>query len=393
VSDRRLASRDPQAFVDANLAVDVIDRYPYAILVQDREGRLLAHNRAAGRMLGRWVGLDAGSDVGCRILGCRRPGGRLRDVCLHERAVGHDGPLPEMRIDLPGGTGTEAAWATVVALPPDRELVVTELRPEVLSLPEPAGAPHWTAGPQLRVFVLGRTCVMNGDQLLEGRWINNRAGHILKFLVAERHHSVFSDEIIARLWPPAASPDTRGLRYFIHVLREQLEPGGSPNPPSSFIRATRGGYAVDTEHVWVDADAFEELVTAGLAAFEAKDDDGALELIRRGLELYRGEFLADEPYAEWAFRERDRLRQIASDGLRAVAELDERSGDLAAATAGLTRLAELEPFDVDVHRELLSLLLRRGRRSEALRRYETLRRRMLSTFDEALDFSLSELVS
>jgi DNA-binding SARP family transcriptional activator len=391
LSDHGRAEEGQRAFTDAGLALDLVDSYPHALLVQDSAGRLVAHNQAARRMLGDWQPLEIGASVGCRIIGCRRPGGRLRDVCLHERAANHDGPLPELRIDLPGGSGAEAAWATVAALAPGSDLIVTELRSEMVHPPEALGGPSWTAGPLLRIFVLGRTCVMNGDRVLGGRWIDNRAGHVLKLLVAERHRSVFSDEIVARLWPAAASPDTRGLRYFIHVLREQIEPEGSPNPPSSFIRSTRGGYALDTEHVWVDADAFEELVTAGLAAHEA-DDESAPELLRRGVELYRGEFLADEPYAEWAFPERDRLRDIASDGLRALAALDERAGDLLHATSTLTRLAELEPFDVDVHRELFVLLLRRGRRSEALRRYETLRRRMLSTFDEPLDFSLSQLI-
>jgi DNA-binding SARP family transcriptional activator len=380
-------------FLDADLAVDVFDAYPYAILIQDSDGLLLAHNRAASRLLGRWVPLEIGTDVGCRILGCRRPGGRLQGVCLHERALDdHGEALPPLRVDLPDGAGTERAVATVVAVRSARDVVVTELRRETAQVPDDPGDPDsWAGGgPQLRVFVLGRTCVMNGDQVLGGRWINNRAGHILKLLVAERHRSVFSDEIVGQLWPTASSPDTRGLRYFVHVLREQLEPDGSPNPPSSFVLATRGGYALDLRHVWIDADAFEELVTAGLAAYEA-EDPGAPELLRRGLDLYRGELLADEPYAEWAFAERDRLRDIASDGLRALAALDQQAGDLGQATAALTRLAELEPFDVDVHRELFGLLLRRGRRSEALRRYETLRRRMLSTFDEPLDFSLSQL--
>jgi DNA-binding SARP family transcriptional activator len=379
-------------FLDADLAIDVLDAYPYAILIQDADGLLLAHNRAASRLLGRWVPLEIGTDVGCRILGCRRPGGRLQGVCLHERALGdHGDALPALRVDLPDGAGTDRAVATVVAVRSARDVVVTELRRETAQVPDDPGDPDsWAGGPQLRVFVLGRTCVMNGDQVLGGRWIDNRAGHILKLLVAERHRSVFSDEIVGQLWPTSSSPDTRGLRYFVHVLREQLEPDGSPNPPSSFVLATRGGYALDLRHVWIDADAFEELVTAGLAAYEA-EDAGAPELLRRGLDLYRGELLADEPYAEWAFAERDRLRDIASDGLRALAALDQQAGDLGQATATLTRLAELEPFDVDVHRELFGLLLRRGRRSEALRRYETLRRRMLSTFDEPLDFSLSQL--
>jgi DNA-binding SARP family transcriptional activator len=381
-----------RTFTEAELAIDLVDRHPYAILVQDAAGQLVAYNQAAARMLDGRVALERGAPVGCSLLGCRAPGGRLEGICVHEIALRHDGPLPVLRVDLPEGAGPDVASATVAALTPVHDLVVTELRQEVsLLADERQGSPPWSPTPQLRVFVLGRTCVMNGDQVLEGRWINNRAGHILKLLVAERHRHVFSDEIISMLWPAASSPDKRGLRYFIHDLREQLEPGGSPDPPSSFVRATRGGYALDGENVWIDADAFEDLVTAGLAAAEADDDTGA-RLLRQGMDIYRGEFLADEPYAEWAFHERDRLRDIASNALRTLSAIDTRSGDLARASASLTRLTELEPFDVDVHRELFALLLRRGRRSETLRRYETLRRHMLSTFDEPLDFSLSQLI-
>jgi DNA-binding SARP family transcriptional activator len=131
-------------------------------------------------------------------------------------------------------------------------------------------------------------------------------------------------------------------------------------------------------------------VSDGCAA-AGDDDDRARDLIRDGIAMYRGDFLADEPYAEWALPERDRLRDLAGSALRILAEIETRQDDLARATATLIRLTELEPFDIDVHRELFALLLRRGRRSETLRRYETLRRRMLATFDEQLDFSLSQL--
>ncbi|HWH96636.1 MAG TPA: BTAD domain-containing putative transcriptional regulator [Baekduia sp.] len=376
--------------VDPQIAVDLFARHPAAIIVQDADGRVVAANAAATRLLGDAVTLAAGAPIGCSILGCRAPGTRLADVCVHELARRSDGPLPPLRVDLLAGARYDVVSAIVMALTDG--LVVTELRRDVGHLArERLGSPRWSAEPQLRLFVLGRTCVMNGDEVLEGRWINNRAGHILKLLVAERHRrSVFTDEIISVLWPPDASPDTRGVRYFIHELRDQLEPGGSVDPPSAFIRATRGGYALDTERVWIDADAFERLVTDGCRAAE-RDEDAARDLIRQGVALYRGDFLADEPYAEWALHERDRLRDLAAAGLRTLAAIETRAGALAAATGTLVRLAELEPFDADVHRELFGLLLRRGRRSEALRRYETLRRRMLSTFDEPLDFSLSQL--
>lgn len=393
MAQQRARGTDQRAIADSALALDVMDRYPYGILVQDGRGRLVAHNKAAQRMLGGWVRLAPACEVGCDVLGCHRAAGPLEDVCLHERAREHEGPLPELRIDLPRGADVEAAWVTVAALEPDRELIVTELRPGQRGDRRRRSEPHWTAGPRLRIFALGRTRVLSAESALEGRWLDNRAGHILKFLVAERHRSVYCDEIVERVWPTAGTPDTRGLRYFVHVLRARLEPRGSPNPPSSFVLATRGGYVLDDTHVWIDADAFEELVQAGITARERGDALTALEHLRRGLELYRGDFLADEPYAEWAVRERDRLRQVASDGLHVLAALDERMGDLAAAAASLRRLADLEPYDVDVHRELLVVLLRRGRRSEALRRYEALRRRMLTTFGEKLDFSLAELIA
>ena len=393
MAQQRARRTDQRAIADSALALDVMDRYPYGILVQDGRGRLVAHNKAAQRMLGGWVRLAPACEVGCDVLGCHRAAGPLEDVCLHERAREHEGPLPELRIDLPRGADVEAAWVTVAALEPDRELIVTELRPGQRGDRRRRSEPHWTAGPRLRIFALGRTRVLSAESALEGRWLDNRAGHILKFLVAERHRSVYCDEIVERVWPTAGTPDTRGLRYFVHVLRARLEPRGSPNPPSSFVLATRGGYVLDDTHVWIDADAFEELVRAGITARERGDGLTALEHLRRGLELYRGDFLADEPYAEWAVRERDRLRQVASNGLHVLAALDERMGDLAAAAASLRRLADLEPYDVDVHRDLLVVLLRRGRRSEALRRYEALRRRIFTTFGEKLDFSLAELIA
>ena len=378
-------------FADVPLAVNVIDRYPYGILVEDVGGRLVAHNRAARRMLGdRWT-LSTGSRIGCEILGCHRAGGPLADVCLHEQARAADGPLAEVRIKLPDGAGAEAAWVTLATLDPDRRLVLTELRPADRDDRRRRNEPGWRSGPHIDIFVLGRTHIMSTEGSLDGRWLHNRAGQVLKFLVAERHQTVYSDEIIERLWPNSDKRDARSLRYFVHVLRERLEPHGALEPPSSFVVATRGGYALDLARVWIDASAFEELVTAGLAAYARGDVTAALDQLTEGMELYRGDFLADERYADWAQHERDRLREIASNGLRVLAGHGERVGDLEAAGTSLRRLADLDPYDVDVHRGLLILHLRRGRYSEALRCYQALRRRMLTTFGEELDFALSEL--
>jgi DNA-binding SARP family transcriptional activator len=113
--------------------------------------------------------------------------------------------------------------------------------------------------------------------------------------------------------------------------------------------------------------------------------------LARAAALYRGDFLDDEPDADWALAERVRLRSTAGRVLRALAGLHLRAGKLDAASEQLQRLAELEPLDADAQRQLLTLLLRRGRRSEAARRYEVVRRRFHRAFGEEPGFDLSEL--
>jgi DNA-binding SARP family transcriptional activator len=51
----------------------------------------------------------------------------------------------------------------------------------------------------------------------------------------------------------------------------------------------------------------------------------------------------------------------------------------------------MEPYDSDVQRQYIELCLARGRRTEAIRRYELFRRRLVREFDEDPDFKLDDL--
>ena len=57
----------------------------------------------------------------------------------------------------------------------------------------------------------------------------------------------------------------------------------------------------------------------------------------------------------------------------------------------LRRLADSQPFDSDVQRELIVLHIKRGRRTEAMRRYSELRKRLQREFGEEPDFQLADL--
>jgi DNA-binding SARP family transcriptional activator len=177
----------------------------------------------------------------------------------------------------------------------------------------------------------------------------------------------------------------------VHALRSNLEPGRARHGGSTFIVARNGGYYLDRDRVWVDADEFEQRAATGLSAAGSGDGQAALSALTAALELYTGDFLGDEPYAEWAFAERDRHRDLAGQVMRTTSEIYRASGELDAAMSQLQRLAAADPYDVDVQRQLIGLYLIAGRRSQAVRRYQRLHHQMLTEFGEKLDFELSDL--
>ncbi len=180
------------------------------------------------------------------------------------------------------------------------------------------------------------------------------------------------------------------MRHFVHVLRNRLEPERARGA-SSFVLARPGGYAIDRRRVRIDADEFERNLDKARLALSAGDHAGAIDRLEQGLKLYKGEFLADEPYADWALGERSRLRVTAEHALRTLSDILWNEKDLDGATNALHRLADLQPLDSDVQRALITAYIKRGRRTEAKRRYGELRKRLHREFGEEPDFQLADL--
>jgi DNA-binding SARP family transcriptional activator len=363
---------------------------PFGLLVADRDGSMQAWNPAARRLLGDHPRLGddrpAGAASCCELFGCRTGDGPLADACITELALEAGDVLPEVRVDLPGGG---AAW--VVAAESGPGLVALQIRPARRGDRRRRTDPHWVAGPQLRIQVLGRAQVHSGDTSLGGRWLAQRPGQLLKFMTAARGRAVHAEEIAAALWPDGGHDAAGNVRHHMHALRRRLEPNRAKRAPSEFVATRGGGYQLDPERVIVDADQFAARAQQGLDDLDAGDRARARRRLQEAVRLYEGDFMADEPYAEWALDERDRLRELVARALHALADLDRAEGDVEAAYRDLRRLAELEPLDTHVQRELLEVCLRRGRRTEATRRFRALRVRTMRELGQGPGFDLADL--
>ncbi|MBA3328020.1 MAG: winged helix-turn-helix domain-containing protein [Solirubrobacterales bacterium] len=222
-------------------------------------------------------------------------------------------------------------------------------------------------------------------------WLGRRPGQLLKYLVCRRFASVPAQEIAETVWGFTGFASSGSVRHCVHELRERLEPDREAGARSTSIVARQGGYTLDPAAVGVDADDFAVHVRRGLVARAAGLPEVATVHLRVGVAMYRGEFMADEPEAAWAVAERERLREHLEDALVALAGLRAAAGDLDGALCCLRRAAELEPFDCDVHRSLITVLLRQGRHSRAQRCYAAFAARLERELHRQPGFELADL--
>jgi DNA-binding SARP family transcriptional activator len=376
----------------------LFEQFLYGLVLVERGGDVLYLNRKARQLLIPERRRAVAGEWSCCELICDRVGPILGGGCMTQLVAGADSHLPEVRIDIEGDRLEAAAWVSGSRVGMDGDRLLFHLRPGSPGDRRRRTPPEWSSQVcptqrfELQISTFGQLSVEGDKRPLSGVWMEQRAGQLLKYLLVERRRVVPSDRIAEAMWPDAGPEDARNrLRYYVHALREKLEPDREWRSPSRFVVARRGGYMLDTSQAWIDADEFEREVRAGLAAFEQGSLKPAAAHLGGALRLYQDDFLAEDPYADWALGERERLQELAGRALRAKMRIQTELGNLDAVVAHARRLAEMEPFDTDVQKLFIEVCLRRGRRSEALRRYTALRKRMLANFGEEPDFDLASL--
>ena len=89
----------------------------------------------------------------------------------------------------------------------------------------------------------------------------------------------------------------------------------------------------------------------------------------RALELYKGDLLTEDPYADWCAAKRDQLRAVREQLLMRLARACTLQDQHARAMKMFETLVEAVPSNEEAHRELMTLYTLTGRRSDALRQF------------------------
>jgi DNA-binding SARP family transcriptional activator/RecA/RadA recombinase len=183
---------------------------------------------------------------------------------------------------------------------------------------------------------------------------------LLAILALRPGHAYSRDALTALLWADVPDDQARhSLRQELHELR-----GALALPKTRALVIDAASVAIDPAQVDVDTGTFERLASEATPAG-----------LERAAALYEGDLLLglgvrEDAFEEWLSVERERLRQRAIGVFTRLLEQQTAKARHEAAIDTALRLFALDPTQEDVHRSLMRLYARQGRRAAALRQYQ-----------------------
>lgn len=183
--------------------------------------------------------------------------------------------------------------------------------------------------------------------------------------------------MIEYLWPGeelSLRSAASNLRSRVTELRKILEPSLERGEQSRYIQTQRGGYVLRAgSDCWIDAEEFSQLEEHGRRAHREGKFDEAIDSFERAVALYRGEYLAEDRYEEWALQIRERFRERFVEVLSLLADSLARRGQYRSALSYLERAVTESPLHETLYRQLMMYAFCAGDRARARQAYERCR--------------------
>ena len=209
-------------------------------------------------------------------------------------------------------------------------------------------------------------------RVARSEWSNRGpAMTLLKVLLCRANRRASRDELIEAIWPDHGVINAaHALESAASVLRRHILRAAEVG--SLLLTLRSGGETIfklaGQQRLWVDADALLSLASQALRA-ECRGQN-PLPLLESAHALAVGEFLEDDPYAEWAQGRRHTINGARHRVLFKLVDLYLGDGRVSLAEEFLFAALEEDPTDEDALCRLMILLVEQERRQEALLLYQ-----------------------
>jgi len=219
------------------------------------------------------------------------------------------------------------------------------------------------------IRTLGRfEVIVYGSAVPPTEWRSRKARDLLRILVSRRGRPVTREYLVELLWGGDDKPArlAHRLSVALSTVRGVLDPDRL-SATDRFVLADSTSVALDVTQVSVDLEAFLVESAHGLRLRERGDPEGARAVLAAAERRYTGDFLAGEPYEDWALAAREEARAAYLHTARTLAHLFRRSGQVDETVRYLLRLLDHDPYDERAHLDLVDVLAEAGRHGESRR--------------------------
>jgi DNA-binding SARP family transcriptional activator len=219
---------------------------------------------------------------------------------------------------------------------------------------------------RLRVEALGGLAVSTRGTALS---IAGSCRPILGYLLTHRRRRISRAELAETLW--AEHDGNHARRCLSTALWRLKKSTGTGAPLVTFQGAEEVSFNW-LAPAWVDCVAMELRVESLLRVRPQALSRREIGSLQRGVRLYRGDYLVGIDH-EWAWLERQRLRNLYLDGLYHLTLAHAVASDWPSVLECGRRLSRDEPLREDVHRLLMRAHAQTGNRALAIAQYQLCR--------------------
>src|SRR5580698_4503942 len=196
-------------------------------------------------------------------------------------------------------------------------------------------------------------------------WPRRSAKTLVKLLAVQPGHALHREQVIDVLWPKVdAESALNSFGKALHFARRALEPQLSRRQDSAYLRLADGMVVLNTQHVAVDTDEFEQLAEDALRRREIAAYEAAFA-------AYSGELLPEDRYESWCSERRSAMAELHIRLLLGMAEALEGRGSHGEAAERLRDVLQQDPTRESVHRQLMRLYAWTGGPDQAIRQFHS----------------------
>jgi DNA-binding SARP family transcriptional activator len=224
-----------------------------------------------------------------------------------------------------------------------------------------------TSGPLLVVYCLGPFQVYLNEQPID-TWPGNKGKSVFKYLVTHREHPVAKEILMDLFWPDVdANAARNNLNVAVYGLRQALR---AASTDFAHILFQNGAYLLNPAMaVWSDFQQFWFHLQMAKQLEHKQDKPGAIAALHAAVELYQGEFLAEDRYEEWVLAPRQQLLEAYLQALEQLSKTYFEQQQYAVCINLCRQIVTAEPCREDVHRLLMRCYAAQSQRYLALRQY------------------------